>query len=93
MEVSGNVLCEMSAVSDAMNKLNSAMERIAKLNPVKLHAVLARTPGYSKLKAISDASNRCDVQMPQETRVSHVQRLHSTLQLMWKDRFTKKGQI
>lgn len=83
----------MTAVSNAMNKLNSAMARIATTtkNPVKLQAVLTRNPGYSKLKAISDASNRCDVRMPQETRVSHVQSLYSQLQLMWIERFTKKG--
>lgn len=36
-----------------------------KTSPVKLQAVLKRNLGYSKLKAVSDASNRCDVQMPQ----------------------------
>jgi len=29
--------------------------------------------------------------MPQETRVSHVQRLHSQLQLMWEERLIKRG--
>jgi hypothetical protein len=94
MEVSGNALYErMTDVSDAMNKLNSAMAR----NTTTTTKILQNckqfwqgNPGYSKMKAISDASNRCGVQMPQETSVSHVQRLHSQLQLIWQERFTKK---
>jgi hypothetical protein len=37
-------------VSDAKNKVNSATGRIAKQISVKLKAVLARNPGYSKLR-------------------------------------------